>query len=95
MGGDGGAPATKRPDDRGRFGLPPRRAVDGAVLVLVGKVQGRVLLKLYAGGSQDLWDIEQLLAAGNNPDLVTEVGARLERLPPHARQAWARFCKAR
>lgn len=68
--------------------------VEGVNVPVVGPAD-LILLKLYAGGFQDLWDIEQLLAAGDKPGLVTEVGVRLERLPPHARQAWARFCEAR
>lgn len=50
-----------------------------------------ILLKLYAGGSQDLWDIEQLLAGGGRPELVAEVDAHLDRLPPDARRLWVRM----
>jgi len=54
-----------------------------------------ILLKLYAGGSQDLWDIEQLLAVADRPALVAEVGARLDRLPAQARRAWIRIREGR
>lgn len=50
-----------------------------------------VLLKLYAGGPQDLWDIEQLLAVSDRPALIRGVEERLARLPPTAQRAWARF----
>ena len=50
-----------------------------------------VLFKLYAGGSQDCWDVEQLLAAGDRQSLVREVESRLEALPGQARQLWRRL----
>jgi len=49
-----------------------------------------VLLKLYAGGPQDAWDIEQLLGACE-PGVVGEVDARVEALPSDARELWARL----
>jgi hypothetical protein len=54
-----------------------------------------ILLKLYAGGSQDLWDIDQLLAATDRPALIAQVEARLDRLPPPARGAWIRILEGR
>jgi predicted nucleotidyltransferase len=45
-----------------------------------------ILLKLYAGGVQDRWDIVQLLAA--NPSAAADVDARLHMLPPYALQLW-------
>jgi predicted nucleotidyltransferase len=50
-----------------------------------------ILFKLYAGGSQDFWDIEQLLAGADRQALVEEVRSRLERLPAECRRAWARI----
>ena len=47
-----------------------------------------VLLKLYAGGSQDRWDIEQLLMVDGGDDLRREVDARISPLPPAARNLW-------
>jgi NADH:ubiquinone oxidoreductase subunit F (NADH-binding) len=35
----------------------------------------RDLLKLYAGGPQDAWDVEQLLSGGERSMLVTAVAA--------------------
>ncbi len=48
-----------------------------------------ILLKLYAGGSQDLWDIEQLIAAAPNRAAVTAVVEdRLAEAPPESRVQW-------
>lgn len=49
-----------------------------------------ILLKLYAGGPQDAWDIEQLLAAGDRSVLVSEVESRLGELPADASALWER-----
>ena len=49
-----------------------------------------VLLKLYAGGLQDAWDIQQLLAS--DPKLasavIPQVEARIAALPPRCRELW-------
>jgi predicted nucleotidyltransferase len=50
-----------------------------------------ILLKLHAGGSQDKWDIEQLLAGDDRQVLVDEVGSRVGCLPIEARRAWAQI----
>lgn len=47
-----------------------------------------VLLKLYAGGTQDKWDIEQLLAADPAGDLRAQVVSRLGALPQRSRDLW-------
>ena len=52
-----------------------------------------VLFKLYAGGSQDCWDIEQLLEGSNRPSLIAEVEPRLEALPGQARRLWHRLTR--
>ena len=54
-----------------------------------------ILLKLYAGGPQDAWDIEQLLASGDRDGLVVAVSAALPALPEEARRQWARIVGAR
>lgn len=46
-----------------------------------------VLLKLYAGGPQDAWDVVQLLAAGGER-LAAEIEPRLGDLPDAARRLW-------
>jgi hypothetical protein len=50
-----------------------------------------VLLKLYAGGALDAWDIEQLLAAGDRDRLVSVVDGAVAALPQSARQLWQRL----
>jgi hypothetical protein len=52
---------------------------------------GLILLKLYAGGPQDAWDIEQLLAASDRDRLAPAVDAALAELPPDARALWQRI----
>lgn len=48
-----------------------------------------ILLKLFAGGPQDAWDIEQLLRT--DPTLRSVVEEHLHELPDDARQLWQRF----
>ena len=45
-----------------------------------------ILLTLFAGGGQDLWDIHQLLLA--NPSILDAVDQKLEVLPPECRDLW-------
>jgi hypothetical protein len=47
-----------------------------------------VLLKLYAGGVQDLWDIQRLLEVVDREALVAEVEADLDSLPAQAAALW-------
>lgn len=69
-----------------------RRAVERALQLpdRSKAVQARdlVLLKLYAGGTQDLWDIRQLVAALEGTSLVTDVAGDLGDLPAEARALW-------
>jgi hypothetical protein len=48
-----------------------------------------VLLKLYAGGTQDLWDIRELLRLPDGAALETAVQEDLEGLAPFMRERWA------
>ena len=48
-----------------------------------------VLLKLYAGGSQDRWDIEQLLATDVDRVVRAEVDSRLSELPAGCAAMWS------
>jgi hypothetical protein len=48
-----------------------------------------ILLKLYAGGTQDLWDVRELLRVAGDDALVAEVEADLESLPRAMRDRWA------
>jgi hypothetical protein len=61
------------------------------VAVPVAAAADLILLKLYAAGPQDAWDIEQLLASGDRPALVAEVEATLPALPEDSRRLWARI----
>lgn len=56
--------------------------------VTVVRPRDLVLLKLYAGGTQDLWDVRQLLALPGSEQLVESVEADLRDLPPAMTSAW-------
>jgi len=47
-----------------------------------------VLLKLYAGGTQDLWDVRELLRVTQDDSLVDDVEGDLESLPGTLRERW-------
>lgn len=85
--------AGERPVDLivGRYAWQ-ERAVTRARQLSGGQrvVQARdlVLLKLYAGGTQDLWDIRQLLALPTAAALIVEVEEDLPVLPPSAAALW-------
>ncbi|MGH7356491.1 MAG: hypothetical protein ACRELS_18185 [Candidatus Rokuibacteriota bacterium] len=68
------------------------REIDGVSVPVVAAAD-LVLLKLYAGGSQDMWDIEQLLAGPGRAALVA--GVVLPALPEDARRLWARIAGSR
>jgi len=54
-----------------------------------------IRLKLYAGGSQDSWDIEQLLAASaDRGALIREVESGLDSLPAEVRRLWNRILRS-
>ncbi|HWI19776.1 MAG TPA: hypothetical protein VNT81_18615 [Vicinamibacterales bacterium] len=59
--------------------------IDGGMPIVLAR--DLVLLKLYAGGTQDLWDIRELLARADKT-LAAEVTADLAPLPPELRQQW-------
>ncbi len=48
-----------------------------------------VLLKLYAGGTQDLWDVRALLELPEREALISQVGEDLADLPAAMRERWA------
>ena len=55
---------------------------------------GLVLLKLYAGGPQDRWDIEQLLAiTPDRQSLTDSTTERAAALPHRCRHLWNRILK--
>ena len=47
-----------------------------------------VLLKLYAGGSQDLWDVRELLQAERAERLIADVETDLVDMPQSMRDRW-------
>ena len=50
-----------------------------------------ILLKLYAGGPQDAWDIQQLLMGPERASLIEEVENDLRDLPERASRLWRRI----
>jgi hypothetical protein len=67
-----------------------RARIDDVTLP-VARASDLVLLKLYGGGPQDAWDIEQLLDSGDRAALVAEVNAAVAALPADARELWSRI----
>ena len=61
----------------------------GEVSVPVVRPSDLVLLKLFAGGPQDAWDISQLLLAGDREAITGGVERHLSELPTDARTLWA------
>jgi hypothetical protein len=59
--------------------------------VRVPTASDMVVLKLYAGGTKDRWDIEELLAGPERAAIVAEVDALLGEMPDYARELWARL----
>jgi len=65
-----------------------RRVPLGARAIPVVSVPDLILLKLYAGGAQDRWDIAQLLAAVGSPEVQAEVERGLADLPGRCGEMW-------
>ena len=64
----------------------------GGVTVKVARPAGLVLLKLYAGGPKDAWDIQSLLESHDlSDDIQSEVNGAVSRLPAESRKLWARL----
>lgn len=67
-----------------------RRAVfAGTEFPVIGPAD-LILLKLYAGGLQDAWDIQQLLEGPDREALIAEVENRLADLSKEAQVLWRR-----
>lgn len=63
----------------------------GATAVRAVAVVDLVLLKLYAGGPRDAWDIAALLESRSDAaDLVAEVDRRIAELPKRCLRLWHR-----
>jgi hypothetical protein len=58
---------------------------------LVVRAADLVLLKLYAGGLQDAWDVQQLLARPFREELIREVESRLSDLPARCQDLWSKI----
>ena len=71
-----------------------RPTVIANVRLPVVRASDLVLLKLYGGGPQDAWDIEQLLSAGDRAALIAEVDSGIAPLPEEARALWRRISGA-
>jgi hypothetical protein len=56
---------------------------------VIAHLENVVLLKLYAGGSQDRWDIEQLLAGDTDGVIRMEIDRLVADLPARCAQMWA------
>ncbi len=50
-----------------------------------------ILLKLYAGGPQDAWDIQQILAGPERDSLIAGVERELPELPRECSRLWRRI----
>ncbi len=68
---------------------PESATFEGLELPVVGKVD-LILLKLYAGGPQDLWDIRQLLDSEGSETLQLEVERALQEVPKSLRTLWTK-----
>lgn len=68
-------------------------AIEGAD-VPVATAADLVLLKLYAGGPQDAWDITQLLEGPDRAALVAQIERDLAALPDDSRALWRRIVSA-
>jgi hypothetical protein len=65
-----------------------RRVSLGERTIPVVGVSDLILLKLYAGGVQDRWDIAQLLAASGSPEVEADVERGLADLPNRCAEMW-------
>lgn len=54
-----------------------------------------ILLKLFAGGAQDLWDVRELLRQPGAEAVAADVEAGLVDLPAAMRESWARVQESR
>jgi hypothetical protein len=62
-------------------------AIPGRDLAVVS-LSDLILLKLYAGGVQDRWDVDQLLALGPTAAVREDVESRLNLLPAECGTLW-------
>lgn len=77
----------------GIFDHVGRAVFEGVELPVVGQVN-LILLKIYAGGPQDLWDIRQLLDCDQSSELQLLVSAAVDKLPADLRRTWSKVVEA-
>jgi hypothetical protein len=65
--------------------MVPRGSADA---IPVARAADIILLKLYAGGSQDAWDIQQILATEDRESLISEVDEDILELPAESAFLW-------
>jgi hypothetical protein len=67
----------------------------GAIVLPVAQPADLILLKLFAGGPKDAWDITALLEvlADRRDMLVASVERDVDRLPAESRQLWIRIVR--
>jgi hypothetical protein len=75
---------------RGLIDRAAPAVIDGERVPVV-RAADLILLKLYAGGPQDAWDVAQLLESGDRHALINEVDSALPALPAEARRLWDRI----
>ncbi|HTQ81462.1 MAG TPA: hypothetical protein VMM92_15795 [Thermoanaerobaculia bacterium] len=63
----------------------------GDVKIPILRAADLILLKIYAGGPQDAWDIQQMLNGGSREVLRQEVEERLADLRPESRHFWQKI----
>jgi len=59
-------------------------------MILVPRPADVILLKIAAGGPQDMWDIHELLQYVDRESVMAEVDAEVGALPSDARVLWKR-----
>jgi hypothetical protein len=65
------------------------RAAAGPIPVV--RAADLILLKLYAAGLQDAWDIQQLLEGDDRESLIAEVEKGISRLPREGIDLWRKI----
>lgn len=64
----------------------------GEVTLRVARPAGLVLLKLYAGGPKDAWDVRSLLESHEeSKSIKAEVDVAVTHLPAESRELWKRI----
>jgi hypothetical protein len=71
-----------------------RASTSTAEQIPVVELADLVLLKLYAGGPQDAWDIQQILGLPEFAALIDLVDTRLSPLPAEATRLWRSIAQA-